>query len=163
MKDNQEAFVYAVQDHLNTYIRIADQKASILLTAQLAFLGLFSNALRTLFPDTGLLFHGLAILSVIGGLVGIFLAIWVVYPRTHPPDADKGFFFWADILDYATASDYSEALTELENDGIHDELTSENYTLAKIAREKYYYLKWSLRATAAMVMFAASASGLYLF
>lgn len=163
MKDEQESFVYAVQSHLNTYIKVADQKASILLTAQLAFLGLFTNALRTLFPDTGLLFHSLAALTAVAALAGIFLAGWVVYPRTQPPDADEGFFFWNDILDYPSATSYGDALAELEDDGIHDELTSENYTLAEIAQEKYYYLRWSLRATAAMVVLAALAGGLYLF
>jgi hypothetical protein len=163
MKDEQESFVYAVQSHLNTYIKVADQKASILLTAQLAFLGLFSNALRTLFSDTGLLFHSLATLTAVAALAGIFLAGWVVYPRTQPPDVDEGFFFWNDILDYSSATSYGDALAELEDDRIHDELTSENYTLAEIAQEKYYYLRCSLRATAAMVVFASLAGGLYLF
>lgn len=163
MRDEQESFVYAVQGHLNTYIRVADQKASILLTAQLAFLGLFSNALRTLIPDTELVFHTLAILAALSGLAGIFLAGWVVYPRTQPPDANEGFFFWDDILDFPTAADYGDALTGIENDGIHDELTSENYTLAEIAQKKYHHLRWSLRATAAMVVLAALAGGIYLF
>lgn len=163
MKAEQESFVYAVQSHLNTYIKVADQKASILITAQLTFLGLFSNALKTLFSDTGVLFHSLAALTAAVSLAGIFLAGWVVYPRIRPPDGDEGFFFWDDILDYPSATDYGEALFELEDDGIHDELTSENYTLAEIAQEKYYYLRWSLRATAAMVILAAVAGGVYLF
>ncbi|EJN56901.1 Pycsar system effector family protein [Halogranum rubrum] len=163
MNDEQEAFVYAVQDHLNTYIRVADRKASILLTAQLAFLGLFSNALRTLFPGTGLVFQALAILSAGAGVAGIFLAGWVVYPRTQPPDADEGFFFWDDILAHTTAADYGEALTGLETDGVHDELTSENYTLAEVAQEKYHYLRWSLRATAVMIILACISGGIYLF
>lgn len=162
MNDEQESFVYAVQDHLNTYIRAADQKASILLTAQLAFLGLSLNVLRTLLPNTETTFRALAILGGLSGLAGIFFAGWVVYPRTQPPDTDEGFFFWNDILNHPTAADYSEALSELGDDGIHTELTSENYALAEVAQEKYYYLRWSLRATAAMVVFAVAAGGLYL-
>ncbi|MFC7175034.1 hypothetical protein ACFQL0_20020 [Haloplanus litoreus] len=98
MKDEQESFVYAVQSHLNTYIKVADQKASILLTAQLAFLGLFSNALRTLFSDTGLLFHSLATLTTVAALAGIFLAGWVVYlehnHRMSMRDFSSGTISW---------------------------------------------------------------------
>jgi hypothetical protein len=163
MNDEQESFVYAVQDHLNTYIRAADKKASILLTAQLAFLGLSLNALRTLFPNTGTGFRILAVLGGLSGVAGIFLAGWVVYPRTQPPDTAEGFFFWDDILEHATAADYNEALSELGDEDVQDELTSENYALAGIAQEKYYYLRWSLRATAAMILLSVVAVGIYLF
>jgi len=162
MNEEQESFVYAVQNHLNTYIRVADKKASILLTAQLAFLGLSLNALRTLFPNTGTGFRSLAVLGGLSGLAGIFLAGWVVYPRTQPPDTDEGFFFWDDILDHPTAADYGEALSELDDESVQDELTSENYVLAGVAQEKYYYLRWSLRATAAMVILSVVAAGIYL-
>lgn len=163
MNDEQESFVYAVQNHLNTYIRAADQKASILLTAQLAFLGLSLNALRTLLPNTGIGFKSLAVLGDLSGLAGIFLAAWVVYPRTQPPDTDEGFFFWDDILDHPTAVDYGKELSELGDEGIQDELMSENYALAEIAREKYYYLRWALLATAVTIVLSVTAAGISVF
>jgi len=46
--------------HLNEYIKFADQKASVLLTGQLAFLGLFVNFLNQTWSGTGTGFQILA-------------------------------------------------------------------------------------------------------
>ncbi|PHQ41536.1 hypothetical protein Z052_14210, partial [Halorubrum sp. C191] len=83
--------------------------------------------------NTGTGFRSLAVLGGLSGLVGIFLAGWVVYPRTQPPDTDEGFFSWDDILDPPTAADYGKALSELDDGSVQDELTSENYVLAGVA------------------------------
>jgi len=163
MSPDHDAVASEIHEHLNTYIKLADQKASILLTAQFAFLGLFANALRTLLPETGTLFHGVAILTALVGLIGIGFAGWVIYPRTDPPAEDgDGFIFWGDILEHGSATSYRDAFTQLDEDGLHAEVVRENYALADIAETKYTYLRWALRCTAAMLILAFAAGGLYI-
>jgi hypothetical protein len=156
----KQEFVSSVREHLNWYIKMADQKASILLTAQLAFLGLFANALGTLFPTSSVWFQAFAVLSAVSGLFGVFLAGWVVYPRTPKPE--KGFVFWENIREYDSVEAYGESLHELGDEGIVDEEINENYELAQVAKQKYSYLRWSLRSTAAMVGLAVLSGMIYL-
>lgn len=153
-------FVYDTKDHLNTYIKQADQKASILLTAQLAFLGLFANALKTLSISESDALLALATLSGVAGLIGVFLAGWTVYPRT--PEQETGFILWDNICEYGSESDFRSAIHELDEDDIVDEVIGENYKLADVAEKKYRYLKWSLCATAGMVVFAVLAGVVFL-
>jgi hypothetical protein len=153
-------FVYNTKDHLNNYIKQADQKASILLTAQLAFLGLFANALSTLSISGSNALLALAALTGAAGLIGVFLAGWTVYPRT--PEQETGFILWDNIREHGSESDFRSALHELDEDEIVDEVIGENYMLAKVAQDKYRFLKWSLRATAGMVIFAVLAGIIFL-
>jgi len=163
MSPDHDAVASEIYEHLNTYIKLADQKASILLTAQFAFLGLFANALRTLLPETGTLFHGVAILTALSGFIGIICAGFVIYPRTQPPaNNDAGFIFWEDILDHSSSTAYNDAFTELNETALRDELVAENYALAEITETKYRYLRWALRFTAAMLVCAFAAGGLYI-
>lgn len=153
-------FVYNTKDHLNTYIKQADQKASILLTAQLAFLGLFANALKTLSTANLVWVQVLALVSGVAGLISALAAGWTVYPRT--PEQEKGFILWDNIRQYDSESDFRSAIHGLEEDGIVDEVIGENYKLADVAKKKYCFLRISLIATAVMVVFAVLAGVVFL-
>jgi hypothetical protein len=155
-----QEFVYNTKEHLNKYIKQADQKASILLTAQLAFLGLFANALNTLSIPNQVWVQNFAYASGAVGLIAVFLAGWTVYPRT--PEQETGFILWDNIREYGSESDFRSAIYELDDDDIVDEVIDENYKLAKVAKDKYFFLKVSLIATAAMVVFAVVAGVLFL-
>ena len=153
-------FVYDTKDHLNKYIKQADQKASILLTAQLAFLGLFANALKTLSISNQAWVQNFAYVSGMLGLIGAFLAGLTVYPRT--PKQETGFILWDNIRQFRSESDFRGAIHDLEKDKILDEVIGENYKLAKVAKDKYLFLKWSLIVTAGMVIFAVLAGIVFL-
>ena len=147
-------------DHLNHYISLADNKASILLTAQFAFLGLDANALSNLAVDSQLV-RWCSLLSGASGVVSIFLAGWVVYPRMPKPQ--KGLIFWENIIEYDSADNSQEEVNGLNDGDVRDRLAQENYHLAEVAHGKYSYLRWSLRGTAVMLLLAVVSTGAYLF
>lgn len=147
-------------DHLNRYIALADNKASILLTAQIAFLGLFANAMRYLSIESPVVWWS-ALLSAGFTVAGVFLSGWVVYPRTPKPE--EGLIFWENIIAYGSKSEYREAFEALEDGDSQEQLLEENYDLATVAHNKYRYLQWSLRCTAGTVAFAVIAGVVYLF
>lgn len=146
--------------HLNTYIGSADQKASILLTAQFAFLGFSTTVIKDLLDTTSSEFQMAALLGGVSGVVGALLAGSVVYPRT--PKAEEGFIFWEHITEFESREGFQEAFGELSNEAALDELTKQNYSLAKVADRKYRHLRWSLIATAGMLGFAVIAASVYL-
>lgn len=146
--------------HLNTYIGAADQKASILLTAQFAFLGFSATIVNDILVDTSGIFQGIAVLGAVSGLVGAAFAGSVVYPRT--PKAEEGFVFWEHILEFESRKEFQDKFDELDSEAALDELTKQNYSLAKVADRKYDHLRLSLLATAGMVVCAVIAVGIYL-
>lgn len=153
---SKDQFVERTQDHLNKYITAADQKASILLTGQLAFLGLLATAAGDLVTTVGGSFYYLSIGTVVAGIIAAFLAIVVIYPRT--PSPEKGFIYWGNITEYASEQKFRKAFDNLSESDLIQELMIQNYMLARVADEKYEYLRWSLRVTVLMI-FLASASG----
>lgn len=152
--------VARTHDHLNKYIALADNKASILLTAQFAFLGLSANAMRDLSLQSSIVWWS-ALLSAGFTVIGMFLSGWVVYPRTPKPET--GLIFWENINEFDSKEAFQEEFEQLEDDGPQKHLIEENYDLAAVAHYKYYYLRWSLRYTAGTVIFAVIAGTVYLF
>ncbi len=155
-----DKLVTRTHDHLNRYITLADNKASILLTAQFAFLGLFANAIRVLSIESDLIWWS-ALLSAGLGVVGIFLSGWVVYPKTPKPET--GLIFWENIIEYESADAFQREIIELEDGESQKQLIQENYDLANVASTKYRYLRWSLRVSGMMILLAVVAGVQYLF
>ncbi|WP_156587956.1 Pycsar system effector family protein [Halorubrum sp. CBA1125] len=147
------------QDHLNKYISAADNKASILLTALFAFLGFSATIINDILNGTSTLFNLFASLGAISGLIAAFLAGLVVYPRTPKPE--NGFIYWENILEHGERNKFVEAVQDLDGDSALSELSKENYDLAKVAHQKYYYLRWSLRITLLMAVFAVVSMIIY--
>lgn len=152
--------VTRTNDHLNQYISMADNKASILLTAQVAFLGLLANAVSNLSIESRIVWWG-ALLSVGFTVVGVFLSGWVVYPRTPKPET--GLIFWENIVEYDSKETFREEFQQMEDGRPQKELIEENYDLATVANGKYCFLRWSLRFTAGTVVFAVISGANFLF
>ena len=152
--------VTRTNDHLNRYISLADNKASILLTAQVAFLGLFANGMSDLSIESRIVWWS-ALISVGFTVVGVFLSGWVVYPRTPKPET--GLIFWENIVEYDSKETFQEEFQQLEDGRPKEELIDENYDLATVANNKYCFLRWSLRLTAGTVVFAVIAGVVFLF
>jgi hypothetical protein len=146
--------------HLNTYIKVADQKASILLTAQFAFLGFSVTVINDILPATSPEFRMFAALGAVSGLAGAFFSGAVVFPRT--PKARTGFIFWEHILEFESREKFQDNFNNLSDEDALHELTKQNYSLAKVAEQKYQYLRYSLFSTAAMVVFAVVAGFIHL-
>lgn len=149
-----------VNEHQNRYIELADNKASILLTAQLAFMGLFVNALFTITIESSVVWWT----SLIAGglnVAAIFLSGWVVYPRTPRPDT--GLIFWENITEFDSSDAYQDQIEGLDKDQSRRLLIEENYNLASVASSKYRFLRLSLIATGGMVLLAGAATGIFVF
>jgi len=160
MVDNgPENLAEKTQDHLNKYISSADNKASILLTGLFAFLGFSATLINDILSETSTLFNLFASLGAISGLIAAFLAGLVVYPRT--PNPESGFIYWDNILEHGKRDDFVEAVEKLDEDSALTEMSKENYDLAKVAHQKYSYLRWSLRVTLLMVLFAVITTTIY--
>ncbi|WP_435159835.1 Pycsar system effector family protein [Haladaptatus sp. DFWS20] len=137
--------------HLNEYIKFADQKASVLLTGQLAFLGLFVNFLSQNWFGPGIEFQVLASVTIGATLVAVVLAGWVIYPQTEP--SGDNLLFWENI-NVESHDDYESQIKDLTEDAVLEDLIEENHLLAKVASIKYWRLKISLISTAGTVLFA---------
>jgi hypothetical protein len=136
-------------EHLNSYIKLANQKASILLTAQLAYLAISANAL-----NKGLIMENkqIQIISVVTALTSAgaaYFAARTVYPDT--PDTTQGLLLWESILENR-AEEYQQIILENDPDDFLIELLDENYQLARVADTKYNHLRNSLRLTGVMVL-----------
>jgi len=150
-----EQLAERTQNHLNEYIIAADRKASILITGQFAFLGLAATALSNLNQAPSGWFRWFSIGMAIVGVIAVFLAVIVIYPRT--PSPERGFIYWGNITQYKSGEDFHDAVASLDEEEAMETLNKENYSLAKVAGKKYEYLRWSLRATVVMVLFAVAA------
>ncbi|WP_424017343.1 Pycsar system effector family protein [Halorientalis pallida] len=148
------------QDHLNEYIIAADRKASILITGQFAFLGLTATALSNLSQVPTGWFRWFVIATAVFGVLAVLLAVVVIYPRT--PSPSEGYIYWGNITQHSSDDDFHEAITSLDDDEAIEALNKENYSLAKVAEKKYTHLRWSLRATVAMVVFAVVAGAIFI-
>jgi len=137
--------------HLNEYIKFADQKASVLLTGQLAFLGLFVNFLNKNWAGAGIEFKIPAAVTIAATLLAGVFAGWVIYPQTRP--SGEAFLFWENI-NAKSLNDYESEVKDLDEDAMLRELIEENHLLAKVASNKYWRLKISLVSTAGTVFFA---------
>ncbi|WP_435078434.1 Pycsar system effector family protein [Halococcus sp. AFM35] len=160
---NTDSLAERTHDHLNLYIRLADRKASILLTGQFAFLGLAattaanistpSNPLNSFVTQFG-------VMTAVAGIVAAVLCIVAIYPRT--PSPGDSVIYWGDIRRRDDAETYTDDVTDLDGDKPRETVLEQNYVLAGVAETKYAYLRRSLWATVVMIGMAAVTGGVYL-
>ena len=145
-----EQFSQLVRDHQNAYIRVADNKASILLSGLIAYLGLSLSVIGRNFASEGLVFLAIASASVVSALVGIYFAASAVYPNT--PETPQGLIMWESILKKGE-SGYRKTIREKSSEELLDELIDENYQLAQVNDTKYKQVRKALLATFPTVAF----------
>lgn len=144
-----EDVMHEARARLDRYILAADQKASILLTAQLAFVGLIINVTGSSWKQINQISQNIFFVGMICAVVSVVLSGLVVYPRTN--SATNGHLFWQDILTNEREG-YKSEMFELSRSEAAEEMLNENYALAAIADKKHNYLRYSLLTTAAMIM-----------
>lgn len=137
-------FSQLVRDHQNGYIRVADNKASILLSGLVAYLGLTLSAIGANFGSEGIIFLVIAGGSILSALVAIYFAASAVYPNT--PTTTQGLMMWESILEKSEEG-YREAIQEKSSEELLDELIDENYQLASVNDTKYEQVRCALLAT----------------
>lgn len=147
-------FSQVVRDHQNNYIRVADQKASILLSGLIAYLGLSLSAIGANIGSEGTTFFVIAGISILSALVGIYFAASAVYPNTPP--THQGLIMWESIIEKGEEG-YREAIRSKSSDELLNELIDENYQLASVNDMKYEQVRWALWATIPTVGFGVFA------
>lgn len=143
-------FSQLVRDHQNEYIRVADNKASILLSGLVAYLGLSLNAIGSNLGEEGAFFLWIAGGSVLSALVAIYFAASAVYPNT--PQTPQGLVMWESIVEKSEQG-YRETIHTKDPDQLLDELIDENYQLATVNDTKYKQVRRALQATIPTVGF----------
>lgn len=143
-------FSQLVRDHQNAYIRVADNKASILLSGLVAYLGLSLSVIGTNLRAEGMFFHIVAAISVMSAIVGIYYAASAVYPNT--PSTPQGLIMWESIIEKSEER-YRKTIKSKNSDELLDELIDENYQLAKVNSTKYQQVRHALQATIPTVVF----------
>lgn len=143
-------FSQLVRNHQNDYIRVADNKASILLSGLIAYFGLSLHVIGANLESEGRIFVVLASMSVFSALVGIYFAASAVYPNT--PATPQGLIMWESVVKKGEQG-YRETIRGKSSEELLDELIDENYQLAAVNHTKYQQVRRALQATIPTVGF----------
>lgn len=143
-------FSQLVRDHQNAYIRVADNKASILLSGLIAYLGLSLSVIGANIGTEGAFFPVFASISVFSSIIGIYYAASAVYPDT--PSTQQGLIMWESIIE-KSEEEYRRAIRSQNSGELLDELIDENYQLAKVNDIKYQQVRRTLQATVPTIVF----------
>jgi hypothetical protein len=144
-------FVERTHTHLNHNIKLADQKASILLTGNIAFLALYSNFIELNWGSGSFIFKIVSVLTICVGLAGIALAGWTVYPRT--PQETGSLMYWG-AIHMRSFDEYQNECQNLNEELLFDEMINENYNLALVAAKKFHHFRMALLFTGIMIILA---------
>jgi len=137
--------------HLNASIKLADQKASVLLSGQLAFIGLYLNFFGSSIQGNNALLTSSSLVGILS-LAAVGCAISVITPRTV--DTDEGLFLWESILQRETWREYETDIAEKNTGELRSEVLRQNYHLAQVATRKYRALKFALVFSGGMLLLA---------
>lgn len=139
--------------YLDRQIRLADQKASLLATGILAFVGLVGNVVLSDWSGGTVLFVVTTAATVLAA-VALGCCGLVVWPRAQTTNAGGGPFFPRRIADYKGHIKYRDEIMKSDTDH-EEELALTNYNLSKIVKKKYFYLRISIFTTALTLVAAA--------
>lgn len=146
-----DEFALLVNEHINSYIRLADNKASILLSALVAYLGISLGVLGSLWSGGGTFFQISSSLTVLTALLAVYYSASAVYPKT--PETPQGLILW-DSIAKRTREEYLGEIKNRSDEQLLEELIDENYMLAKVSVEKYSQVRSALICTGVTVALA---------
>lgn len=141
-----EELLQLSHEHINGYIKVADQKASILLSGQLAFLALSTNFVPSEWSNLAICVKFLVVLTVLFALGGILYSILTVTPREET-QGQAGYILWKDILEHKDEDQFVENAKALTEDDVIQSLGKEVYKISKVADQKYDNLRVSIYMT----------------
>ncbi len=136
-----------IHSYIREYISTADKKASFVFTIGAALLvylyekGIVVSWLKS--PNTWNLGETLVFLAISALSISCLLAISVVFPRLQ--GSKRGLVFWECIADFESPSRFTETVEKLNTTELTREIILHCHELARICREKYRLLNWSLR------------------
>lgn len=149
-------FAQLVYNHQNKYIDLADRKASLLLSAHIAYLGLFANMMSRVWETTTVIVKVSSVVTSVSIILVIVCATKAVYPNT--PETPQGLILWESITDNSI-EEYREKVMDRSNEELEEELVDESYKLAEVASSKYPSVRNAMRFTG-IVFFLSIATGI---
>lgn len=142
-------FAKHINEYLNSYIRLADTKAGVIIALSIGFITLLINQniieflyaeyLNTLIKMPA--FYILTI-SLILLVLGLIFSIVVIFPRTSIK-GKEGLIFWDNIKNIKK-NEYIQKVLELNDKDIINCILEHNHDLAEVAGKKYRYLRLSI-------------------
>lgn len=158
---DHEELLQLSHKHINAYIKVADQKASILLSGQLAFFALSANFVPSEWNNFGINVKASIILTVILALGGVLFSILTVTPQEET-QGRAGYILWKDILEHKNEDQFVENTKALTEDDVIQSLGEEVYKISKVADQKYDNLRISIYLTGAFLLMGIFAAVLHL-
>lgn len=128
---------------MNTYIKSADRKASILLTAQFAFIGLYVNAVSNIWSEVGIFLQAVGAAILLTTVFGILFAGIVIYPR-RAGVKERGYIYWEYVLEHSSGNEFANSIDDLEEEDAMNAISMSVYSLSAVADRKYRFLRYSL-------------------
>lgn len=156
---NNEDLLELSHNHINGYIKVADQKASILLSGQLAFLALSLNLIPSKWGNLHVTLLILICLTLLVISSSILFSILTVLPR-EGSDGKEGAIYWNDIRAHGNSDQFVQYVSQLDEDAVVQELGEDVYNISKIAKRKYEYLKISIILTVIFLLLSLVTIGM---
>lgn len=142
--DSEKLFEYHKSNliYIGEYIKLADQKASILLTINIALIGFLFNYLKTNdLPENVFCKISLPIGVSILIVTAILIISKIIWPRYV---SNKDYYMsWSGVAAYDSSTDYSSVLKNTEKEKFLDDMAEQNHAIAKVCEKKYFWLKIS--------------------
>ncbi|SDL43591.1 hypothetical protein SAMN04487922_13418 [Bacillus toyonensis] len=128
--------------YIGEYIKLADQKASIVLTINVALIGFFINYLKEADWNKSPVSKVFLIIGILTLVLSAGYALFkVLWPRYNSNTSE--YMSWGGIAAYSNPDDYVNKLRESEETVFFDDMAKQNLAVAKICAVKYKFLKCS--------------------
>lgn len=131
------------------WLRFSETKATLILTVFGIILTLVYTNAQSVFSSVQ---HSNTILTLVFlygllSLTSIGLAFWCINPILKNKDPNSIIYFGHISKKFKNETEYKKfAQSVLDNeDAFHDQITSQIYTISKVAWKKYTFVTWSLR------------------
>lgn len=128
--------------YIGDYIKFADAKAGVALSLNLVLLGFLGGKTKGIgYKNLSLIDLGMY-LSLLFLLISAYMFIWkILWPRY--PKSTEYYMSWGGIATFSTKDDYLDRLKlKFENeDEFLKDMAIQNYDLARVATQKYFFLK----------------------
>jgi hypothetical protein len=149
---DKDALIDAL-DRVQESIRAADQKAGILLTIVGVLLAFPTPALLVPqstpnAPPLPAVAVGFAIGALAAYIVALIWSFLVLFPRTDNISETHSLIYWGDVAGFKRAADYRQQVIGRAEKLYVEDLASQVYVNAVIAKRKHDNFKIAVRATA---------------
>ncbi|WP_339196682.1 Pycsar system effector family protein [Solibacillus sp. FSL R5-0449] len=142
--DNEKLFDYNKHNlvYISEYIKLADQKANILLTINIALIGFFANYLKNANLDENVITKVFLIIGVVILIISAsIILIKILWPRYNLNVNE--YMSWGGIAAHLDKDSYTAKIKDKEFDTFLKDMAEQNYALANVCKAKFKYLKMS--------------------